>query len=976
MSFKKNSKPQILISKHLLKQTTKNVKRDLDLENLFDKLDINDSYEYDYFNNVISNSKEINIRKNNPLLLTTNKILEYYKKVNNNYLFEEEMKPKKILTIPSDGIGNDGRDNINYDLIVNSGDVFKKQGTGIEYRVVDILGEGVSGQVFKVVLETLKESNKINQDNECSNIEYALKVIKNKRSFSVQSLIEIKLLDIINKKIDPEDKFHFIRKIDNFVFHNHVCIIFELFHESLFDLIKQSYFKGTSLLMTKFVCKKLLEGVAKLHSNEIIHCDLKPENILLKISDNDIHIKITDFGSACEKSATIYTYIQSRHYRAPEVIIGNPYSFEIDIWSVGCIAAELFLGVPLFAGKSEYEHIYKIHKFFGNLDLPILNYKKYEKYFNKNGSILDQEIYYSKYPEDKEQPDNNINEFENFAHLEKYCLNNSSKTKNNDKSKLEVLEFLDLLKKMLTINPKIRITAKEALNHSFFNKKKPSKIHNENKYSFKKRNTDEIKNQSNNLNNSFLPKTNNLNTSYSKPISNNLPVNFNNSFQHNYNNGVYFQNNAFNFGNNLYSGNNNQLNHSNQINNLNKGNPYLSNNNQYLSKNSNNNFNNFNSTLNNSFNKSSIFNNFKNHTNNKSEIDQSTLGKSFNKVLEPISFHHLNDSHLYGNYYNNFVNNLNTSSMNISNLNIFEKHEKQNNYKNNFDTSFNYYGPYSSGFNYQNPYKFHQEFINTKNSDTNNPYFYQDYQNFLNNNQMYHFKMNLNPSTEINSKVLNDNLNQNDSCYDLNISSIPFNIIKKFPYIKLNEIFQNRCEIPKKIKVNKFFKYNNPSNNKSFTEEYRMTLYPEITGKMKIENNKNHNIYHNLSSKIGEYNNFNRSERLRSLSDCNGITTNSTSNNKLIKDTVCTNSEYKSIIKLTNENSNFSNNKSRPNTGTKKNNLKKLNENSLDNSNISNPQSLISYEEKKGSKCMPSTKNSLSYFDDKNFKIEEINEYD
>lgn len=76
-------------------------------------------------------------------------------------------------------------------------------------------------------------------------------------------------------------------------------------------------------------------------------------------------IKVADFGSACHERHTVFTYIQSRFYRSPEVILGLPYSTAIDMWSMGCIVVELFLGLPLFPGSSEYNQICRIVEMFG-----------------------------------------------------------------------------------------------------------------------------------------------------------------------------------------------------------------------------------------------------------------------------------------------------------------------------------------------------------------------------------------------------------------------------------------------------------------------------------------------------------------------------------------------------------------------------------------------------------------------------------
>jgi len=93
-----------------------------------------------------------------------------------------------------------------------------------------------------------------------------------------------------------------------------------------------------------------------LREYKIIHCDLKPENILLRTA-NRSGIKIIDFGSSCFEEEKVYTYIQSRFYRAPEIMFGIPYTTAIDMWSFGCILAELYTGYPLFPGESEGEQM-------------------------------------------------------------------------------------------------------------------------------------------------------------------------------------------------------------------------------------------------------------------------------------------------------------------------------------------------------------------------------------------------------------------------------------------------------------------------------------------------------------------------------------------------------------------------------------------------------------------------------------------
>ena len=93
-----------------------------------------------------------------------------------------------------------------------------------------------------------------------------------------------------------------------------------------------------------------------MREHNIIHCDMKPENILLRQS-NKSGIKVIDFGSGTYQNEQFYTYIQSRFYRAPEIMMGIRYTPAIDMWSFGCILFELFNGHPLFTGEDEKEQM-------------------------------------------------------------------------------------------------------------------------------------------------------------------------------------------------------------------------------------------------------------------------------------------------------------------------------------------------------------------------------------------------------------------------------------------------------------------------------------------------------------------------------------------------------------------------------------------------------------------------------------------
>ena len=230
--------------------------------------------------------------------------------------------------------------NLNYGFDDERGDYRIVIGDHIAYRyeVVEVLGKGSFGQVVKVVDHKTKEK-------------LALKIIRNKARFHEQAQIEIKVLQSILHN-DSQNKYHVVHMKNSLKFRNHTCIVFELLGQSLYHSLKSQNFKGIHLRYIRRYAFQLFQSLNLLSKLKLIHCDLKPENILIDPQNKSL-IKIIDFGSSCSVSSRIFTYIQSRFYRAPEVIFGIEYSSAIDIWSVGCILVELFAGVPLFPGESE-----------------------------------------------------------------------------------------------------------------------------------------------------------------------------------------------------------------------------------------------------------------------------------------------------------------------------------------------------------------------------------------------------------------------------------------------------------------------------------------------------------------------------------------------------------------------------------------------------------------------------------------------
>lgn len=120
-------------------------------------------------------------------------------------------------------------------------------------------------------------------------------------------------------------------------------MVFELLSCNLYEFIAIHDFSGFDLDLIRRFAIQILQALLYLKEANIIHCDLKPENILLR-DINRSGLKVIDFGSSCFINQKMYSYIQSRFYRAPEIVLGVPYTTQIDMWSFGCIIAELFTG--------------------------------------------------------------------------------------------------------------------------------------------------------------------------------------------------------------------------------------------------------------------------------------------------------------------------------------------------------------------------------------------------------------------------------------------------------------------------------------------------------------------------------------------------------------------------------------------------------------------------------------------------------
>ncbi|KAJ7074410.1 hypothetical protein C8F01DRAFT_1100425 [Mycena amicta] len=295
----------------------------------------------------------------------------------NQYLSEYERK--EILDYPAvycigaksnkkSAVLENSANNYGYDDERGDYLVVNRDHLAYRYEVVDTLGKGSFGQVLHC-------------RDYCTGESVAIKIIRNKKRFHHQAIVEIKILDNL-RKWDPEEKHHVIKMTENFYFRGHLCIAMELLSINLYELIKANGFVGfTTTLIRRFTSQMLL-SLSLMRHHRIVHCDLKPEVRALSFCSLSSHPLLF-----FQNIALVYTYIQSRFYRSPEVILGMNYHMAIDMWSLGCILAELYTGFPIFPGENEQEQLSCIMEVLGVPDKEFVNRSTRKKlFFDPNGT--------------------------------------------------------------------------------------------------------------------------------------------------------------------------------------------------------------------------------------------------------------------------------------------------------------------------------------------------------------------------------------------------------------------------------------------------------------------------------------------------------------------------------------------------------------------------------------------------------------
>ena len=250
--------------------------------------------------------------------------------------------------------------------------------------------------------------------------------------------------------------------MDEFEFSGHYCMVMPMLGPSLYEVLKENDYAPFPMAYLRPILRNLLEAMQFLHSFGLTHTDLKLENLLFSTDaprvettnehgqklwlPNSTDVTVIDYGSATYASDRRKGIINTRQYRAPEVLMNMEWDEESDIWGVACIAMELFTGDLLFQTHDDLLHYALIEKIVGKIPQKMIANlsARRQRFFDEEGRFILDELHHTEQEHVREQK--TLKELIGPAYP----------------------QFYDLMKNCLAIAPNMRITAAEALMHPFF----------------------------------------------------------------------------------------------------------------------------------------------------------------------------------------------------------------------------------------------------------------------------------------------------------------------------------------------------------------------------------------------------------------------------------------------------------------------------------------------------------------------------
>jgi len=232
-----------------------------------------------------------------------------------------------------------------------------------KYNITDAIGLGAYGLVVSATEKTSKKKDD-------PGTQLAIKKVEKPFEHKVlakRTLRELKIMRLLqHDNIIQIDKILLPKAREDF---EDVYLCMPILEADLASIIKSSQQLSEDLI--KFLIYQILRGLKYIHSAGILHRDIKPRNLLV---NSECDLKICDFGISktmhCKyESKDMTDYVGTRWYRAPELFFeSNDYGPHIDVWSVGCILAELYRRRPLFQGASTKDQLDQIFDVFGTPD--------------------------------------------------------------------------------------------------------------------------------------------------------------------------------------------------------------------------------------------------------------------------------------------------------------------------------------------------------------------------------------------------------------------------------------------------------------------------------------------------------------------------------------------------------------------------------------------------------------------------------
>lgn len=318
-----------------------------------------------------------------------------------------------------------------------------------KYRVIDLIRYGKTSCLYKC------------QDIENPTQFFSIKVLKLGHESESN---EIQFLQLLNST-EISGKQYIENYLDFFEYQGHSCLLMPLLSHSIEDSINYTIPLTPMLQTIRYYLIQVLTGISYVHSQNIIHSDIKPLNLLFR-DETMNQLQIVDFSLSTYNN-TPNRPIQTRSYSSPELLLDLPYNELIDIWSIGCVAAELYLNFVPFGCDTDFDCVHAIAALLGPIDpdMVILS-SVWWKYF-------DVSPYGFSYKADPYtvliQRHSNPSVFTTGS-LHKYLLKDYirlRKVPRDDEENNLIESFTDLVLRMLTINPEQRISANQALQHPF-----------------------------------------------------------------------------------------------------------------------------------------------------------------------------------------------------------------------------------------------------------------------------------------------------------------------------------------------------------------------------------------------------------------------------------------------------------------------------------------------------------------------------